>query len=399
MAHTRLAGFIRDNMDEILQSWEDFARTIEPPALTMDDEELRDHARQMLLVFADDLDLPQTELEAVAKSKGLGKRDRQDTAAETHAEARLLSGYTVVQLVSEYRALRASVLTLWSNSVTHAERSDMGDATRFNEAVDQALAESVARYEQLVKQSQNMFLAILGHDLRNPLGTLVTGSTFIMQSLDIPPKYVLVATRMFSSAKRMSKLINDLIDFTRTHLGPGIPIRVRKGSLVAVCEQVVDELRTFHPERHIELQVPPVVEAVFDEGRIAQMLSNLVGNAIQYGKVTAPVTVRMAGGSDDIVLTINNLGPVIPADKLSTIFDPMVRIAESISIDSDEAVERTSLGIGLFISREIVHAHGGKLEVMSSEEGGTTFTITLPRRSQKLRESDAVDAPSSMATM
>jgi signal transduction histidine kinase len=399
MAHTRLAGFIRDNMDEILQSWEDFARTIEPPALTMDDEELRDHARQMLLVFADDLDLPQTEMESVAKSKGLGKRDREDTAAETHAEARLLSGYTVVQLVSEYRALRASVLTLWSGSVTHAERSDMGDATRFNEAVDQALAESVARYEQLVKQSQNMFLAILGHDLRNPLGTLVTGSTFIMQSLDIPPKYVLVATRMFSSAKRMSKLINDLIDFTRTHLGPGIPIRVRKGSLVAVCEQVVDELRTFHPERHIELQVPPVVDAIFDEGRIAQMLSNLVGNAIQYGTVTAPVTVRMAGGSDDIVLTINNLGPVIPADKLSTIFDPMVRIAESIRADSDDVIERSSLGIGLFISREIVHAHGGKLEVVSSEEGGTTFTITLPRRSQKLRESDAVDAPSSMATM
>jgi signal transduction histidine kinase len=398
MATIRLADFIRDNMDEILQSWEDFARTIEPPALTMDDEELRDHARQMLLVFADDLELPQTAMEAVAKSKGLGKRDREDTAAETHAEARLLAGYTVVQLVSEYRAVRASVLTLWSNSIKEAHVSDMGDVTRFNEAIDQALAESVARYEQLVKQSQNMFLAILGHDLRNPLGTLVTGSTFIMQSLDIPPKYVLVATRMFSSAKRMSKLINDLIDFTRTHLGPGIPIRVRKGSLVAVCEQVVDELRTFHPERHIELQMPAQVEAVFDEGRVAQMLSNLIGNAIQYGKHDAPVTVRMAGGSEEVVVTINNLGPVIPADKLTTIFDPLVRIAESLSIDGNDAIERSSLGIGLFISREIIHAHGGKLEVASNQADGTTFTVTLPRRSQKLRESDSVDALSSMAT-
>jgi signal transduction histidine kinase len=387
MTQHRLGSFMQHNMEPILQAWEDFARTIEPPALTMDDTELRDHARQMLQAFAADLATSQTEPERVAKSKGLGKRGPDDTAAETHAEARLLSGYTVVQLVSEYRALRASVLTLWFADLADGQPAHMADVTRFNEAVDQALAESIARYEYMVKQSQNMFLAILGHDLRNPLGTVVTGSTFLMQALDIPPRYVLVATRMFNSAKRMSKLINDLIDFTRSHLGPGIPIRVKQGSIVAVCEEVVNELRTFHPEKQIDLHVPPQLDAIFDEGRIAQVLSNLIGNAIQYGSGDAPVTVQVSGTDGDVVIAVNNRGTAIPAEKLSSVFDPMVRIAASVTSDY---LERTSLGIGLYISREIVHAHGGKVLLASTDADGTTFTVTMPRMPKGFQSNDAL---------
>jgi signal transduction histidine kinase len=379
-------------MEPILQAWEDFARTIEPPALTMDDTELRDHARQMLHAFAADLATPQSEHERAAKSKGLGKRGDHDTAAETHAEARLLSGYTVVQLVSEYRALRSSVLTLWAADIGIGEiqATHMVDVTRFNEAVDQALAESVARYELMVKQSQNMFLAILGHDLRNPLGTVVTGSSFLMQAVDIPPRYVLVATRMFNSAKRMSKLINDLIDFTRTHLGPGIPIRVKQGSVVAVCEEVVNEARTFHPERLIELHVPAKLEAIFDENRIAQVLSNLIGNAIQYGSPDAPVTVSLSSNGDDIVVAVNNRGKTIAMDKVARIFHPMVRIAADANANSVESdyTERTSLGIGLYISREIVHAHGGEVSVASNAADGTTFTVTMPRLPKGFQSAD-----------
>jgi signal transduction histidine kinase len=380
----RLSDFIHKNMEPILQAWEDFARTIEPPALTMDDTALRDHARQMLHAFAADLATPQSERERADKSKGLGKRGHDDTAAETHAEARLLSGYTVVQLVSEYRALRSSVLTLWAADIGEAQATHLVDVTRFNEAVDQALAESVARYEFMVKQSQNMFLAILGHDLRNPLGTVDIGSSLLMQAVDIPPKYVLVATRMFNSAKRMSKLINDLIDFTRTHLGPGIPIRVKQGSVVALCEEVVNESRTFHPERLIELHVPAKLDAIFDGSRVAQVLSNLIGNAIQYGSPEEPVTVSLTSNGDDIVIAVNNRGTIIEVDKVARIFDPMVRIAANANAnansDSVESgyIERTSLGIGLYISREIVLAHGGEVTVASNADDGTTFTVTMP---------------------
>lgn len=373
----RLSEFIRSDMERILQTWEDFARTIEPPALTMDDVELRDHARQMLQAIADDLSTMQTDDERIAKSQGLGKRERADTAAETHAEARLLSGYTVVQLVSEYRALRSSVLTLWITDERKEYATDVADITRFNEAIDQALAESVARYESMVKRSQNMFLAILGHDLRNPLSTVVTGSQFIMAAVDIPPWYILAATRMYNSATRMSKLISDLIDFTRTHLGPGIPIHVRQGDLVTVCEEVANELRTSQPEMQIDFHAPDRVEAVFDGARIAQMLSNLVGNAIQYGNRTLPITIRLQASDDDVVVTVNNHGAPIDADKLARVFDPLVRIAADAGA---EVSERTSLGIGLFISREIVHAHAGRIDVASSAHEGTTFTVTMPRR-------------------
>jgi signal transduction histidine kinase len=389
MEQQRLSCFISNNIEPILQAWEDFARTIEPPALTMDDTELRDHARQMLHAFAADLETSQSEHERIAKSKGLGERGAGDTAAETHAEARLLSGYTVVQLVSEYRALRSSVLTLWAANVGHSRDLHMADVSRFNEAVDQALAESVARYDHMVKQSQNMFLAILGHDLRNPLGTVVTGASFLMQAVDIAPKYVLVATRMFNSAKRMSKLINDLIDFTRTHLGPGIPIRVKQGSIVALCDEVVNELRTFHPERMIELHAPQKLDAIFDESRIAQVLSNLIGNAIQYGDPNTPVSVRVAVKGDGVLLEVNNRGKTIANDKVLSIFDPMVRIAAHVSsADSSDLIERTSLGIGLYISREIVHAHGGEIKVTSDAAEGTTFIMTMPRLPSGFGSSD-----------
>jgi len=339
-----------------------------------------DHARQMLLTFAKDLGTHQSDAQRDAKSRGLGWRGKAETAAEVHAEARLLSGYTVVQLVSEYRALRSSVLTLWQAGPDVDEATTMADMTRFNEAIDQALAESVARYQHLVAQSQNMFLAILGHDLRNPLGTMVTGSQFIMQATDIPVRYVDVAARMFGSAKRMSKLINDLIDFTRTHLGPGLPIQRTQGDLVAVCEQVVNELRTFHPERPIELRLPPRVEDFFDEARVAQMLSNLIGNAVQHGNGHEPVHIGMSGGEHEVAIEVNNRGPVIPPEKIATIFEPMVRIVSSTPADY---TERTSLGIGLFIAREIAQAHGGHIRVASNEADGTSFTVTIPRRQAK----------------
>ncbi|WP_229496064.1 sensor histidine kinase [Massilia polaris] len=362
-------------MEVILQAWEEFARTIEPPALTMDDVELRDHARQMLQVIAADLQTPQSDHQQVEKSKGNGPRTSRDTAAEVHAEARLQSGYTVEQLVSEYRAVRSSVLGLWAASAKTGMISDMGDVTRFNEAVDQALAESVARYAKMVKRSQNMFLAILGHDLRNPLGTVITGASVITRAIDIPSKYIVVATRIFNSGQRMTKLINDLIDFTRTHLGAGLPVRPKHADIGQLCTNVVDELRTFHPERVIRLSGPHTLYTRFDSDRIAQVLSNVIGNAIQYGAADGPVVVTLADEDDGIVITVNNPGPLIDARKLVSIFEPLVRLARE---DAEEYPAHGSLGIGLFIAREIIHAHHGSIEVESAEGAGTTFTVKLP---------------------
>jgi signal transduction histidine kinase len=364
-------------MESILQAWEDFARTIEPPALTMDDTALRDHAKLMLTDIALDLKTPQTPLEQAEKSKGRAPRGEHDTAAETHAEARLLSGYSVEQLVSEYRALRSSVLHQWTSQMASRQATDMEDVTRFNEAIDQALAESVARYAHLVKQSENMFLAILGHDLRNPLGTVITGATFVMRATDIPSKYVLAATRIFNSGQRMSKLIGDLIDFTRTHLGSGIPIKPKRMNLAEVCMNVVEELRTSHPERIIDFSSFAREDVFADDDRLAQVLSNLIGNALQYGARHEPIGVSISSTEQEVSVAVNNKGPVIPAAKLGSVFDPLVRLAATENLDD---VRETSLGIGMFIAREIVSAHNGSIAVESNEREGTTFRITVPRR-------------------
>jgi signal transduction histidine kinase len=371
-----LSDFISENMESIVQAWEDFARTIEPPALTMDRTALRDHASAMLRVIAKDLTAGQTALEQSEKSKGHGLRDNNDTAAESHADARLLSGYTIEQIVSEFRALRASVLRLWSNAAEKRQDVDPVDIIRFNEAIDQALAESVVRYARAVKKSQNLFLSILGHDLRDPLEDSVMDASLIMSTTYIASKHNELATRIFNSGQRMFKLVNNLLDFTRTQLGAGLPVKVKKTDIVNICLGAVEELRTKYPERTIEFSAKGNREGFWDEGRIAEVFTNLIGNALQHGAQAEPVTVHLDSDSDEIIARIKNKGAPIDRERMQSIFEPLVRFSEEDSIGH---ANESSLGIGLYITREIVQAHKGVILVASSPGEGTIFTVRLPR--------------------
>jgi signal transduction histidine kinase len=370
-----LSDFISENMESIVQAWEDFARTIEPPALTMDRTSLRDHASAMLRVIAKDLTAGQSALEQSEKSKGHGLRDNDDTAAESHADARLLSGYTIEQIVSEFRALRASVLRLWSNSAEKRQDVDPRDIIRFNEAIDQALAESVGRYARAVKKSQNLFLSVLGHDLHDPLNDSIMGASLIMSTTYIG-KHNELATQIFNRGQRMLKQVNNLLDFTRTQLGSNLPIKVNKTDIANICLGAVEELRKKYPERTIEFSATGNREGFWDGARIAQVFSNLVGNALQHGAQAEPVTVHLDCGSDEIVARIKNKGAPIDRERMQSIFEPLVRFTEK---DSMGHANETSLGIGLYITREIVQAHKGVIHVDSSNGEGTTFTVRLPR--------------------
>lgn len=368
----RLSKFIIAHMDEIMHEWEGFASTVNPPALTMDSKALQDHARLMLEAMALDLENDQSDRQQFQKSTGQGRLLLAESNAETHASGRLKSGFTMGQLFSEYRALRASVLKLWA-------RADMNgpdvvrDMTRFNEAIDQAVAESIARYSSVVSTAQNMFLAILGHDLRNPLSTTLMAASFIEGSDDIDSHRV-AASRIHSSATRMSNLVNDLLDYTRTHLGMSLPISRKPADLRQICEMVVAEQQIAHPGRQINFLADGNSPGQWDPERIAQVLSNLLGNAVQYGDPTEPIVLRVETGSESVALSVENKGPVIPSDKIESLFDPMVRLSKN-----PEAERTTSLGIGLYIAREIVEAHGGEISANSSAEEGTVFAVTLPR--------------------
>lgn len=364
-------------MEPILQAWEEFARTIEPAEKAMDSTALRDHAAQMLMEIVIDLDTPQTTREQAEKSKGHGPQSGHETAAQTHAVLRMSSGFSIQQLSAEYRALRASVLQLWvAESKKGVVDINPEEIIRFNEAIDQALNESVVRYANLVGQAQNMFLAILGHDLLNPIGTTISGATYLMEATDIDSQYVAIARRMCISGERMNLLVNDLIDYTRTHIGQELPLVPKPANAGEICKNIVDEMRTSHPERTIEFAAVGQLDVVWDEGRIAQAISNLLGNALQHGSKADPVVLKAFADAAEVIVTITNQGPPISEENLESIFNPLVRFAEN---KTPAYSPETSLGIGLYIARKVVNAHGGTIDVHSSLASGTTFAVHLPR--------------------
>jgi signal transduction histidine kinase len=372
----RLSSFIRDNIEMILQEWEDFAVTLHPLA-DSNKVKLRDHAQQMLMVICTDLDTSQCAQASVEKSKGNAPALPEDTAAEVHAVDRLASGFTIEELMAEYRAMRASVLRLWQLRVKQADELAVQDMLRFNEAIDQALTESVARYSEMTRDSQHVFLAILGHDVRNPLGAIRMGAQLMLLDEQLPQKHRTVATRILGSTKRVTEIVNDLIDYSTGHLGSGMPIKPAPIDFAPAGRHVVDEIRALHPSRKIELHVSGDLNVTWDAARVSQALSNLVANAIQHGAAGHPVWVTIKGGQE-IVLSVQNMGAAMEPSQIRTMFDPEQHVSVR-SASERSSSDADNLGLGLYITREIVTAHGGNIGVTSTDSAGTSFTVTLPR--------------------
>ncbi len=376
----RLSKFILTNMEAILQEWEDFAKTIHASIHRMTAKELRDHAEAMLMYVAADLETYQARQEGIDKSQGLGPQAPEDTAAETHAIDRLSSGFTIEQLTSEYRAVRASVLRLWQDDINTTNVGEIKDMVRFNEAIDQALAESITRYAEMHRDSQNLFMAILGHDVRSPLGAISVGAQMLMGNANMPPNAVKTASFIVDSSHRVAELVSDLLDFSTSHLGDGIPVKTSVMDFSTVCSTVVDEMRLIHPTRIIQLEVAGDMEVVWDRVRISQAFGNLITNAVDHGSAAEPIAVRVSAHSDDeIMWTVHNAGELISSAHLRTIFDPAKRFALRPACER-KLSDKVNLGLGLYITHEIIVAHGGRIEVTSTQEGGTVFTVLLPRK-------------------
>ncbi|MFJ7315540.1 ATP-binding protein [Pseudomonas sp. NPDC098747] len=373
----RLSDFITTNLEPILQDWEDFARTIETPGAPLDSEALRDHAEQMLHAIVLDLRTKQSAEEHLAKAHGNAPSDGSETPAETHAVTRLMAGFTIDQMASEYRALRASVLSQWSKQIKAGTSLAVDDMTRFHEAIDQALAESIASYSRAVEASRNIFLGILGHDLRTPLGAILLGADVLRRSENIGTKATKISSQIYTSVKRASQIVSDLLDLTRCQMGPGIPVKRESLDLLPLCERIVDELRAFYPDAKILFQTKTTCNGEFDGARMEQVVSNLVSNAVQHGDNQQPVTVTLDASDDNVMFSVHNSGEPIPDDVLPFIFNPMGRFSQHSIIDHGPS---EGLGLGLFIASEIVTSHSGVIEVISNPENGTTFVVTVPKR-------------------
>jgi signal transduction histidine kinase len=375
----RLHNFIRHHREQILAEWESFASTVSPASGTMDVAALRDHADEMLTVIAADLMTAQSPDQQAEKSKGHAEGpDTVATAAEEHGAARAESGYTIEEMVAEYRALRASVLKLWTRERGELKADDLEDLIRFNEAIDQSLAESVTEFNENVEEAKEMFLAILGHDLRTPLGAISTSAKFMLETGELKEPHLSLTSRIVNSAARMVGMVGDLLDFTRSRLGGGIPVVRETLDLGKLLHDAVDEISAAYPNLLFRVDTRKEQNGEWDAARLSQALTNLIGNAGEHAPPGTSISVGLDGEGHAVAITIHNTGAVIPGDRLDGLFNPMkTRKGGSVAASRGPT---GNLGLGLYIAERIVHAHGGRIDVESAEMDGTTFTVHLPRR-------------------
>jgi PAS domain S-box-containing protein len=222
-----------------------------------------------------------------------------------------------------------------------------------------------------VEEARERFIGILGHDLNNPLAAILMGAEVLEK---LPGPYAKAARTIARSAHRMEAMIHDLLDFARGRLGGGIPIAPTQCDLRLLCDKVVEEMEQAYPTRVMSFAGIGDLRGEWDPDRVEQVLSNLIGNAIKHGR--GPVLVMGHEDGDDVVTTIHNQGPAIPAEAIPTLFEPFT----TAHVGDGNRASHKGLGLGLYIVSEIVHAHGGTISVSSVEGQGTTFTIRWPRR-------------------
>ena len=382
----RLAEFILTRTGTILTEWDTFARSIWPEGAVADPAEIRDHAEDILRATARDMESEQSTAEQSKKSHGKQVQSasslRIDNASVEHAGARVTSGFKLNEVMAEYRALRACVLRLWRESHPPPSFEDLEDVTRFNESIDQSLTKAVAGFTQHIEHSRQMFLSIIGHDLRNPLSaiTLWAHLSGRRAALHDDPTLSDGLTNIAESASAMSEMITALNDFASSAAGGTIKIQPRAIDLKPLCEAVIRETCAAFSQCTVCFDHRGDLAATWDLGRVRQVLSNLLSNAIQHGGPGCDINLVVNGkAADTVVITVQNVGPTIPAESLETIFEPLVQVGANAAVRHHRP---GSIGLGLYIVREIAQAHGGTIDVTSTATAGTTFTVKLPRHAK-----------------
>lgn len=373
----QLVEFIRGNTAPIIADWESFAQTLVPAGEHMGPLAIRDHIHQILDFIVSDIETDQTELERSEKSHGAAVPGHHPSAAEIHSSLRYDGGFNMEQMVSEYRALRASVTKRWLASAPIITAAHVEALVRFNEAIDQALTESIRDYSQKMELSRNLFLGILSHDLRNPLGAISMSAQLTLKLGSLGETQTILQSQVVDSAQRASNIVDNLLDLTRARLGSGLPIARQTMDMGHVAHQLVDEMRILHPGRAFELRVTGEVRGAWDKARIGQVFSNLIGNAVQYGFIGTPITVRVEGLPQAVAISVHNEGVPIAASAQRTIFNALTRAPSQAQTAAQPA--STNLGLGLYITKEIVEAHGGTISFTSTDTAGTVFRICFPR--------------------
>lgn len=298
--------------------------------------------------------------------------DRDRTVEEIQAIA---SGQPTIRFENRYIRKDGAVRLLsWAASPVvergymYAVARDVTERQAREEEREQALAGL-----QRAAEFRERFVGIVAHDLRTPLASIATGAQLLERLEGVPERAARIARRIDVTAQRTSKMIGDLMDFTRVRLGAGIPIERAPADLASIVRQVVDETDSVYPGRSVQLEAEGSFAGRWDGDRLAQLVGNLVKNALDYSPSDSPVQIRLVGDGDEVrmeVLNRNLEGP-IPTTHAREIFEPFHKGATRKG-------KRDGLGLGLYIANEIAKAHGGTMDVRSDTQSGTCFTVHLP---------------------
>lgn len=398
----RLADFLASHSDAILQEWEDFARTLEPAASSMTTKALRNHAAEMLHCIAEDMATSQSRQEEIAKSHGQEPRTTQTDAGEQHGLARLESNFSIEQLASEYRALRSSVLRLWSEANTSPSQVDLADIIRFNEAIDQLLASSVFSFARASREAmeaekdrKDQFLAMLAHELRNPLSPISAAATLLKMSKSDQTVVSNASNIIARQVAHMATLVDDLLDVSRVTRG-AIELKQEPLDLRQVIEDAVEQVAPHIQARHHALAVAEPdcpIPLYGDKKRLIQVITNLLTNAAKYTPEGGRITLRIDLYDEQVAIVVEDNGIGMASNFVPQVFD--------LFAQAERTSDRTSggLGLGLALVKSLTELHGGRVSCASAGLGkGSQFTVCLPKRPADesridRRRTPRIDAP------
>ena len=371
----QLSSFILTQRETILAEWENDARRRIAEMRNVSIDDLRDHLGELLDSVAHDI--ADGRPDEAPPTSDTSKRGDQpvDAVAEKHGARRAEQGMNVSQVVSEFPALRLCVTQLWLRSLHEPTLRDLETLRDFDRAIDRALTKSVNEFVGRLDQSRETLLGILGHDLRDPLSTVIAGGTLLARDGIDAAEAREVARRVVSTGQRMHHMVVDLLDAARTRFGGQMPIHRREVDLGETIRAIVAEFCTSHPERGIPVRVAGDLRGHWDDKRLGQVIENLLSNAGRYATPDTPILVTALAANDEITVAVHNDGPPIPPEQRPLLFEPW----SNIDRDKKSALDAGHPGLGLYIANTIVGAHGGRIDVDSGEGRGTTFTIHLPR--------------------
>jgi PAS domain S-box-containing protein len=308
--------------------------------------------------------------------------DRTDFEAATERAIRERAVFE-----AEYRILRTDGQVRWIRDQGQVLLDARGEPSHLTGALADITEPKKLTAEMRARADfERQLIGIVSHDLRNPLSAITLAVSVLLQRGGLDARMERHVQRIHRSADRATRMIRDLLDFTRARQGGGIPVFPRPVNLHEVVHTAVDELHAAAPGRRIVAEQTGSGAGTWDPDRLAQVLSNLLGNALQYSPPDSPVRVVSRGTEDGVVVEVHNVGTPIPPEQQPRIFEPLERGAER-----PEDRGGRSIGLGLYIVRSIVQAHGGRVEVRSTAEEGTTFTVRLPRHALPTASRDEAD--------